>query len=188
LGISGTSNLQVVTLKCAWTRSSLEPFPNLSILFLPTCPWFSSNGTQWLFNKTRLSAMAAAQTPRPRSSISTVKSNCSRLQRPLFQLIDVVVDPTTMLAEIGAIAHPSHVVESFLLKPKERACFSNSQKRISVCFVHLISPLIVTEVSRGESGSWATEQFPHFPGTARERILRTFCGQALFWQCKIAVN
>ena len=27
---------------------------------------------------------------------------------------------------------------------------------------------------------------PPVPGTARERILRTNCGQALFWQCKIA--
>jgi hypothetical protein len=33
-----------------------------------------------------------------------------------------------------------------------------------------------------------TEQFPPIPGTARERILRTFCGQALFWQCKIVRN
>jgi hypothetical protein len=49
-----------------------------------------------------------------------------------------------------------------------------------MCF----SPLFVTEVSQGEFGHWAAEQFPPVHGTARERILRTFCGQALFWQCK----
>ena len=46
----------------------------------------------------------------------------------------------------------------------------------------------MTEASQGEFGHEATEQFLHVTGTARERILRTFYGQALFWQCKIAAN
>jgi hypothetical protein len=52
----------------------------------------------------------------------------------------------------------------------------------------LNSPLIVTEVPRGEFGSWAAEQFPPIPGTARERIIRTFAGQGGFCTAKIAAN
>ena len=55
-------------------------------------------------------------------------------------------------------------------------------------FFHEFFPLIVTEVSRGEFGPWVTEHFPPIPGTARERILRTFCGQAHFLQYKIALK
>jgi hypothetical protein len=48
------------------------------------------------------------------------------------------------------------------------------------------SPLFVIEVSRREFGPWVTEHFPHVPGTARERILRTYRGQALFGSAKMA--
>lgn len=75
-----------------------------------------------------------------------------------------------------------------IFEPKDHPGFPDIQKWILICFFHGFSPLIVTEVSKGEFGHWATEHFPTIPGTAREQILRTFSGQALFWECKISLN
>jgi hypothetical protein len=79
-----------------------------------------------------------------------------------------------MFAKAWAFAHPAHVVRRALFEPQEIPGFPDIQKWILVCVFHKFSPLIVTEVSKGEFGYWATEHFPPIPGTARERILRTF--------------
>jgi hypothetical protein len=85
-----------------------------------------------------------------------------------------------MFVEAWACAHLAHVVQRTLFEPQEIAGLPDIQKWILVYFFHEFSPLIVTEVSRGEFGTWDTEHFPPIPGTARERILRAFCGQVLF--------
>jgi hypothetical protein len=79
-----------------------------------------------------------------------------------------------MFAKAWACAHPTHVVQRTFFEPQEIPGFPDIQKWILVYVFHGFSPLIVTEASQGEFGYWATELFPPIPGTARERILRTF--------------
>ena len=86
----------------------------------------------------------------------------------------MIENAPTMLAELGPRSHPAHVVEGAPFEPQEGSGFPDIQNWILVCFFHGFSPLIVTEVPRGEFEHGVTEQFPHVPGTARERILRTF--------------
>jgi hypothetical protein len=90
-----------------------------------------------------------------------------RCQRPLLQFINVIEFASAMLAKAWACAHPTHIVEGAFFEPQEIPSLPDVQKWILVCFFNGFSPLIVTEVSRGEFGPWATEQFPHIHGTAR---------------------
>jgi hypothetical protein len=91
-----------------------------------------------------------------------------------------------MFAKAWACAHPAHIVQRAFFEPQEISGFPDIQKWILVYVFHEFSPLIVTEVSRGEFGPWVTEHFPPIPGTAREQIIRTFSGQSSFCTAKIS--
>ena len=105
-----------------------------------------------------------------------------------LSLIDVILYASAVCAKAWACAHPAHVVESALFEPQKIARLPDIQKWILIYVFLCVSPLIVTEASQGEFDHLGPEHFPPVPGTVRERILRTNCGQALFWQYKILIN
>jgi hypothetical protein len=65
-----------------------------------------------------------------------------------------------MLSKIWASFHPAHVIERAFLRPQKWSCFPGVKEWTLTIFFHLLSPLIVTGVSRGEIGTEDTEHFP----------------------------